>query len=158
MKRLLFACVAALTAGGELAAPACAQHIPPSGASAPANDAQGAPAALRRDPFVRPTDAAAGMPAPSDAALVPPAQGLAALSRAQITVRGLLEADGRHVALVQGPDKKHYVIRPGDRLRDGVVQAVVRGGLLMAPNGPRPVGDGATGSPRKPLPYAGENH
>jgi hypothetical protein len=85
---------------------------------------------------------------------VPPAEGLAGLSKDEISVRGLLEADGRHVALVQGPDSKYYVIRPGDRLRDGVVQAVVPGGLVMVSDGPGVAGDRAGTQVRKsPRPH-----
>jgi hypothetical protein len=87
---------------------------------------------------------------------VPPLEGLSGLSDEQITVRGVVTVDGRHVALVQGPDRKHYVIRPGDRLRNGVVQAVVPGGLVMVPDIPGPVGDGASRRPRTPPVTAGE--
>ena len=84
----------------------------------------------------------------------PPVEGLAGLSKHDISVRGLLETDGRHVALVQGPDRKHYVIRPGDRLRDGVVQAVVPGGLVMDSDEPGPVDDRASKQLRKwPRPH-----
>jgi hypothetical protein len=65
-------------------------------------------------------------------------------------VRGVLTVDGRRVALAQGPDRKHYVIRPGDRLRDGVVQAVVPGGLVVGSDTRGPVGDGASRQPGKP--------
>jgi hypothetical protein len=155
MRSLLCACVAALGASGDFAAPSRAQQSPPS-ASGAGSDAGQAP--VHRDPFVRPTDESRTVPAPPEAAPLPPPEGLAGLSGNQITVRGLLEADGRTIALVQGPDKKHYVIRPGDRLRDGVVQAVVGGRLVvMVPHGPAPADDAGSGPPRKPLPYAGES-
>jgi hypothetical protein len=82
---------------------------------------------------------------------------VAGLSNDQIAVRGVLVADGRRLALVQGQDRKHYVIRPGDRLRDGVVQEVGWGGLVIVPNAPGPVGDDASGPPRKPRPFSGEH-
>ena len=97
------------------------------------------------------------MPPGSPAAPVPAPEGVAGFANDQIAVRGVLMVDGRRVALVQGPDKKHYVIRPGDRLRDGVVQEIGPGGLVIVPIAPGPVGDGASGPPRKALPFAGEN-
>jgi hypothetical protein len=154
MRSLLCACVAALGASGDFAAPSRAQQSPLSASGAASDAGQ---VAVRRDPFVRPADESPTVPTPPEAAPLPPPEGLAGLSRNQIAVRGLLEADGRTMALVQGPDKKHYVIRPGDRLRDGVVQAIAAGRLVMVPNGPAPADDGGSGPPRKPLPNAGED-
>jgi hypothetical protein len=90
------------------------------------------------------------MPVQSVPSPPPPPEGLAGLSHEQITMRGVVTVNGRHVALVQGPDRKHYVIRPGDRLRTGVVQAVVAGGLVMVPDIPGPVGDGTSRRPGDP--------
>jgi hypothetical protein len=90
------------------------------------------------------------MPVQSVPSSAPPPEGLAGLSHEQITMRGVVTVNGRHVALVQGPDRKHYVIRPGDRLRTGVVQAVVPGGLVMVPDIPGPVGAGTSRRPGDP--------
>jgi hypothetical protein len=90
------------------------------------------------------------MPVQSAPSPVPPPEGLAGLSDEQITMRGVVTVNGRQVALVQGPDRKHYVIRPGDRLRNGIVQSVVPGGLVMVPDIPGPVGGGTSRRPRHP--------
>ncbi len=154
MRTLLRACVAALATGGALVAPAFAQQVSRSPASGLRGDARDPGTALGRDPFVRPTaqnEAGPGQPEPAP---VPLERGLPGLRKDEISVRGVLRADGRHVALVQGPDKRHYVIRPGDRLRDGVVQEVIPGGLVMVSDRSAPVGDRASKPVRKtPRPH-----
>jgi hypothetical protein len=150
MRRLLCTCVAALVASGTLGALAVAQQQTPSSAPESRSDARGLPSRVRRDPFVRPAVAADAMPAEPAAASVQTPDGLAGLSENQITVRGVLIVDGQRVALAQGPDRRHYVIRPGDRLRDGVVQAVLPGGLVVVSNLPDSDRDGAPRTPRKP--------
>jgi hypothetical protein len=90
------------------------------------------------------------MPVQSAPSPEPPPEGLAGLSDEQITMRGVVTVNGRHVSLVQGPDRKHYVIRPGDRLRNGIVQSVVPGGLVMVPDIPGPVGGGTGRRPGHP--------
>jgi hypothetical protein len=149
--------MAALVASGTLAAPACGQSAMHSSAARAASHAPSPAGGVRRDPFARPTTDDVGVPLEPAAAPVPPTEGLAGLSNDQITVRGVLMADGRRLALVQAPDKKHYVVRAGDRLRDGVVHEVGPGGLVIIPNASGPAGDGASAPPRKPLPFAGEN-
>jgi hypothetical protein len=85
--------------------------------------------AATRDPFVRASAPVAQEASPP----APPihADGLAGVSIAEISVRGVLHAQGRSVAFVQAPDRKHYVVTAGDRLRDGVVESVVSDGLLL---------------------------
>jgi hypothetical protein len=83
-----------------------------------------------RDPFVRPLTDSDDTP-PAVVASLPRPAGPAGLSIDEIVVRGVLQAGGRQVALVQGPGTKQYVIRPGDRVRDGSVEAVLADAVVM---------------------------
>ena len=58
----------------------------------------------------------------------PRVEGLAGLSVEEVAVRGVLRAGDRSVGFLQARDKKHYVVRPGDRLRDGLVEAMITDG------------------------------
>jgi hypothetical protein len=144
LRTLICTCVVVLTGIGGLASAVCAQHHSLGRlASRHPSDGDGR-ATGGRDPFVRPTaesDEANAAPPDAESPPLPRLEGLSALSRSEITVRGVLKANGRNVALVQGPDRKHHAIRPGDRLRDGVVLAVTPGGLVMVANEKTPAGD-----------------
>ena len=85
--------------------------------------------AAGRDPFVAPHAEPQDAPAPI-LPVAPPA-GLAGLSIDEIVLRGVLIADGRTVAFVQGPGTRQYVVRPGERVRDGSVEAVVADAVVM---------------------------
>ena len=50
---------------------------------------------------------------------------------AEISVRGILQSRGMLIAMVQGPDNRTYMLRQGDRLADGAVQAVTAEGLVI---------------------------
>jgi type IV pilus assembly protein PilP len=58
-------------------------------------------------------------------------EGIAAFGVDDISVRGILQASDRLVAMVQGPDNKTYVMHAGDRLADGVVKSVTPEGLII---------------------------
>jgi Tfp pilus assembly protein PilP len=49
----------------------------------------------------------------------------------EVSVRGIMQSGGALVALVQGPDKKTYTVRAGDKLLDGAVKAVTPDGLTI---------------------------
>jgi Tfp pilus assembly protein PilP len=74
----------------------------------------------RRDPFLsllhRGTD-------PRDAGSRP--TGVAGLLIADATVRGIVRDKGGFIAMIQAPDSKTYIVRPGDRLFDGTVKSIV---------------------------------
>jgi Tfp pilus assembly protein PilP len=53
------------------------------------------------------------------------------MTTSEISVRGILQSRGTLIAMVQGPDNKTYMLRQGDRLADGAVQAVTAEGLLI---------------------------
>jgi hypothetical protein len=90
----------------------------------------GASSQPRRDPFVRPAVALSRAPAERDAGN----SGVAVGSVTEIVVRGVWQAHGEHVALVQTPDGRHYRVRAGDRMLDGRVQSVSADGLVILPD------------------------
>jgi Tfp pilus assembly protein PilP len=81
----------------------------------------------RRDPFVSLVARGADSPADESAR----GEGLAGIAVAELSVRGLLQSRGGYVAIVQGADTKTHVVRPGDRLLDGVVRSVTAQGLVI---------------------------
>jgi hypothetical protein len=46
----------------------------------------------------------------------PEGEGLAGLGTEEISVRGVLQSAGGYVAMVQGPDKRTYLVRQNDKL------------------------------------------
>lgn len=125
-----------------LQAPAPAAQAPaaPSGQTAPA-PAPGAPQAPeptppdpylyspdgRRDPFL----SLLGVGADRGGAAPRRGDGVAGMTTAEISVRGILQSRGILIAMVQGPDNRTYMLRQGDRLADGAVQAVTADGLVI---------------------------
>jgi type IV pilus assembly protein PilP len=57
--------------------------------------------------------------------------GVAGMTVAEISVRGILQSRGTLIAMVQGPDNRTYMLRQGDRLADGAVQEVTTDGLVI---------------------------
>ncbi len=85
-------------------------------------------AAGRRDPFVsllrRGVD-----PASSAAGSRPP--GLPGLAAAEVSLRGTIAAREGYVAIVQGVDNKTYIVRAGDKLRDGTIRTITAGAMVI---------------------------
>jgi type IV pilus assembly protein PilP len=81
----------------------------------------------RRDPFLSLLGAGAERGGPQ----AKRGDGVAAMTVAEISVRGILQSRGMLIAMVQGPDNKTYMLRQGDRLADGAVQAVTAEGLVI---------------------------
>ena len=79
----------------------------------------------RRDPFT--SLLGTGEPTPGGTR---PA-GIAGLTAAEISVRGILAGRDAVVAMVQGPDRKTYVVHVGERLLDGTVTAISPEGLTI---------------------------
>jgi type IV pilus assembly protein PilP len=59
------------------------------------------------------------------------AEGAAGLTVAEIAVSGVLESRGALIAMVQGPDKKTYIVHAGDRLLDGQIRSITPQGLTI---------------------------
>jgi hypothetical protein len=93
---------------------------------APAQEAYIYQAAGRRDPFVNLLGAGTEPRVAGKRG-----EGAAGLSVNEISVRGVAGAPGRLIAQIQGPDGKSYIIRPGDKLMDGVVKSIIPQGLVI---------------------------
>jgi len=81
----------------------------------------------RRDPFL----SLLGVGADRGGAAPRRGDGVAGMTTAEISVRGILQSRGILIAMVQGPDNRTYMLRQGDQLADGAVQAVTADGLLI---------------------------
>jgi Tfp pilus assembly protein PilP len=82
----------------------------------------------RRDPFLslvrRGVD-------PRGASQVMRPGGLAGLSVAEITLRGTVRSREGFVAILQGADQRAYIVRPGDKLFDGMVRTVSQNDVVI---------------------------
>jgi len=58
-------------------------------------------------------------------------EGAAGLTVAEISVSGVLQSRGELIAMVQGPDKKTYIVRQGDKFLDGTIKSVTPQGLII---------------------------
>lgn len=128
---LLFAaCLAAGPAFAQ-APPAAAPPAPPAGSApdpaleSPAYtyDAQG-----RRDPFISllrrgtETDRSRNGSRPA---------GLSGLEASDVTLKGTMESRIGYVALVEGVDRKTYVVKAGDRLLDGTIRTITADTMVI---------------------------
>lgn len=80
----------------------------------------------RRDPFVSLLGAVS-----QPRVAVQRGEGKAGLAVAEISVRGVMQSRGGFIAIVQGPDGRTFVVRPGDRFADGTVKEVYADGLVI---------------------------
>ena len=102
--------------------PASPQATPPAPPDAYSYNPDG-----RRDPFLTLLGAGSDRGGPQ----AKRGDGVAGMTVAEISVRGILQSRGMLIAMVQGPDNKTYMLRQGDRLADGAVQAVTAEGLVI---------------------------
>ena len=101
------------------AAPAPAAPAGPAPPTPPANYAYTVDA--RRDPFVALLGATGKKgSAPTEIR----AEGLAGLDTDEVSVKGILQSQGRWIAMVAGPSGKVYTVRSGDRLADGTIRGI----------------------------------
>lgn len=80
----------------------------------------------RRDPFLSLTANAVENRGP-----LTRAEGIAGLFVTDVSVRGVMNSRGSLIAMVQGPDKRAYVVHQGDKFADGTVKAVTADGLVI---------------------------
>jgi Tfp pilus assembly protein PilP len=120
--RLALAVLVAIPLAGQAQdAPAPAGAAPPAAATPlDFNYESGG----RRDPFVdllttgRPVQTTRG-------------EGAAGFTLSEVVVSGVVQSRGLLLAMIQGPDRKTYVIHPGDKLADGVVTSVTSQGIIV---------------------------
>ena len=58
-------------------------------------------------------------------------EGPTGLTVGEITVRGIMQSRGSLVAMIQGPDKKTYIVHQGDKLLDGTIKSITPQGLVV---------------------------
>jgi Tfp pilus assembly protein PilP len=114
------------------AAPATPVPSPAVAAERPAADPYTYEASGRRDPFLNLLGETE-----IRVAVVRHVEGAAGLAVGEMSVRGVMKSGGALIALVQGPDKRTYVVHQGDKLLDGTIKSVVPEGLVIV----QPVND-----------------
>ena len=60
-----------------------------------------------------------------------PRSGLAAVSIADIVVRGITKAGMRMMAILEGPDRKSFAAKGQDTLLDGAIRGIDAGGVVF---------------------------
>ena len=58
-------------------------------------------------------------------------EGPAGMAVAEISVRGVLASRGSLIAMIEGPDKKTYVVHTGDKFQDGTIRSITPQGLVI---------------------------
>ena len=58
-------------------------------------------------------------------------EGPAGLTVGEISVRGVLESRGALIAMIEGPDKKTFVVHTGDKFLDGTIRSITPQGLVI---------------------------
>ena len=84
-------------------------------------------AAGRRDPFV----SLAGRGTVQDPSGVRP-PGLAGMLINEVSLKGIMKERTGFIAFVQGPDKKTYTVRQGQRLLDGSVKSITQDTVVFS--------------------------
>jgi Tfp pilus assembly protein PilP len=82
----------------------------------------------RRDPFVSLLRSGADLQ-PLPAGARPP--GLAGLGTAEVTLKGTMQGRDGYVGILLGADNKSYLVRPGDKLLDGVVRTITADAVVI---------------------------
>ena len=80
----------------------------------------------RRDPFAGPRPGGDG-----GGGAVDRPRGLAGVRIAEVALRGLVHAGGRHLGVLEAPGERTYIVRGAERLLDGVVQAVTHEAVVF---------------------------
>ena len=83
----------------------------------------------RRDPFVTLLGVGTNVRPVANPKRV---DGPAGLLVGDISVRGIMQGNGGLIAMIQGSDKRTYVIHSGEKLMDGAVKVITPQGLIIA--------------------------
>ena len=108
------------TPAGQGAKPAKAPEVGPTPAEGYTYQADG-----RRDPFTNLLGTG------NETRGVKRSEGAAGLTVSEISVRGVLESRGALIAMIEGPDKKTYVVHTGDKFLDGTIRSITKQGLVI---------------------------
>ena len=73
----------------------------------------------RRDPFISLSQRGAD---PRSTAARPP--GLPGVLIGEVTVKGILKDPSGFIAMIEGPDRKTYIVRNGQKLMDGSIKSI----------------------------------
>jgi Tfp pilus assembly protein PilP len=122
------ATVAAQTPAGQ---PAPAQGQAPAQGEAPAAEAQAGYSydpAGRRDPFIS-LIRRGNENARNETGIRP--VGLGGVAVEELTLKGIMQSRTGYVALVQGPDLKTYIVKPGDKVFDGTIRAISATAMVL---------------------------
>jgi Tfp pilus assembly protein PilP len=57
--------------------------------------------------------------------------GPGSMTVAEVSVRGIMQSRGALIAMVEGPDKKTYVVHQGDKFVDGAIKTITPQGLVV---------------------------
>ena len=115
------ATAAPVTPAGQGAKPAKAPEAGPTPAEGYTYQAEG-----RRDPFMN-LLGTGNETRPG----VKRTEGPTGLTVGEISVRGVLETRGALIAMIEGPDKKTYVVHTGDKFLDGTIRSITPQGLVI---------------------------
>jgi Tfp pilus assembly protein PilP len=118
----------ALPQGNGAAAPAAQGGTPPSASPSEPVTGYSYDPAGRRDPFI--SLVRRGNEGARNESGERPA-GLGGIAVSELTLRGTMQAREGFVALVQGPDQKTYIVKPGDRLFDGTIRAITSNAMVL---------------------------
>src|SRR5712671_2349411 len=111
---------APVTPAGQAAKPAKTPEAGPTPAEGYTYQADG-----RRDPFMNLLGTG------NETRGVKRNEGPAGLTVGEISVRGVLESRGALIAMIEGPDKKAYVVHTGDKFLDGTIRSITPQGLVI---------------------------
>ena len=81
----------------------------------------------RRDPFISLVGRGSS---PDPGGVRPP--GVPGMLINEISLKGIMKERSGFVALVQGPDKKTYAVRQGQRLLDGTVKSITQDAVVFS--------------------------
>jgi Tfp pilus assembly protein PilP len=81
----------------------------------------------RRDPFVSLVGRGSAVNGSATRA-----SGLPGMLINEVSLKGVMKERAGFVAMLQGPDKKTYVVRPGQRLLDGSVKSITADAVIFA--------------------------
>ena len=112
----------AAPAGQSAAKPAVRPETGPTPAEGYTYQSEG-----RRDPFV----SLIGTGSEPRGATGQKNEGAAGLTVGEISVRGVLESHGTLIAMIEGADKRTYVVHTGDKFLDGTIRSITPQGLVI---------------------------